>query len=101
MIQRLKIAAADMKLFVRLLAEEDRVRVVGSNLVSRETYERYRAILLGLFESRDEVGLAEFREATGLGRNLAWTLLEAFDVEGLTRKMGDVRVLVSRGGDDE
>ncbi len=103
--QRLKVSSADMKLLVRMLAEEDLVRVVGSNLLSRRMYDECRQTLVGLFDASDEVGLAEFREATGLGRNLAWTLLEAFDVEGLTKKMGDVRVLVRsadgpRGGDD-
>jgi selenocysteine-specific elongation factor len=103
--RRLDVPAADMKLLVRLLTEEDLVRVVGSNLMSTGAYEEYRGQLLGLFETSDEVGLAEFREVTGLGRNLAWTLLEAFDLEGLTKKMGDVRVLVrsadgARDGDD-
>jgi selenocysteine-specific elongation factor len=99
--QKLGIAAADMKPLVRMLVDEGIVRVIGSNLLSSRVYEQVRGQLRELFEIRTEVGLAEFREATGASRNLAWSLLDAFDGEGLTRKVGDVRVLAaSREGDE-
>jgi selenocysteine-specific elongation factor len=92
--QKLKISAADMKLSVKMLTDEGRIRTVGTNLFSVGKYEVFRQNLLSLFEKQDEVGLAEFREISGLSRNLAWSVLEAFDGEGLTRKVGEVRVLV-------
>jgi selenocysteine-specific elongation factor len=55
-----------------------------------------RAMLQRILTERQEVTLAEFRDAAGTGRRNAQALLELFDREGLTRRRGDARVLRGR-----
>jgi len=57
-----------------------------------------RALLSGRLESAGRVTLAEFRDLLGCGRRNAQALLEHFDREGLTRRVGDARVARRRGG---
>ncbi|MHC4506697.1 MAG: SelB domain-containing protein, partial [Planctomycetota bacterium] len=87
---------ADMKLLVRLLAEEGEVTVLGNWLVHTPVFEDCRAKLLGLFETSENVEMSPFRKATGTSRNLAVAILEQFDSEGLTRRSGKGRILLRR-----
>ena len=43
------------------------------------------------------ITLARFRDLLGVGRKAAQMLLERFDADGLTRRIGDERVLRRRG----
>lgn len=69
------------------------VVVLKNKLMSTEVYEECRGKLLELFENVATVGIPAFRKATGLSRNLAVTVLEAFDSEGMTRRAEGGRVL--------
>ena len=40
-----------------------------------------------------------FRDASGIGRNLTIQILEFFDGAGLTRRIGDARIVVKRAAD--
>jgi selenocysteine-specific elongation factor len=72
------------------LEAEGRLRRVGDGLaVSTELYERGRGALLTL----SPITLAGFRDALGISRRTAQLLLERFDADGLTRRVGDERVL--------
>ena len=67
-----------------------RLKRVGDGLaVSAELYERGREALHEL----DPITLAAFRDALGISRRTAQLLLERFDADGLTRRVGDERVL--------
>ena len=67
-----------------------RLKRVGDGLaVSTELYERGREALHEL----DPITLAAFRDALGISRRTAQLLLERFDADGLTRRVGDERVL--------
>jgi selenocysteine-specific elongation factor len=44
----------------------------------------------------DGITLAQFRDALGVGRKTAQMLLERFDTDGVTRRVGDGRVLRRR-----
>ena len=44
-------------------------------------------------ESTGSITLARFRDLLGTGRRPAQLLLERFDADGLTRRVGDARVL--------
>ena len=46
---------------------------------------------------RGRITLARFRDLLGVGRKTAQLLLERFDADGLTRRVGDERVLRRRG----
>jgi selenocysteine-specific elongation factor len=75
----------------RFLEEQGRlVRVGGDFAVSAEAYERGRAALF------DGITLAQFRDALGVGRKAAQLYLERFDADGVTRRVGDARVLRRR-----
>ena len=72
------------------LEAEGRLKRVGDGLaVSTELYDRGRETLLGL----SPITLAGFRDALGISRKTAQLLLERYDADGLTRRVGDERVL--------
>jgi selenocysteine-specific elongation factor len=75
----------------RFLEDEGRlVRVGDGYAVSPDAYERARSILV------DGITLAAFRDALGVGRKTAQMLLERFDADGITRRVGDERILRRR-----
>ena len=82
----------------RFLEEQGRlVRVGDGYAVSAAAYEQARATLVGTCESEGRIALARFRDLLGVGRKTAQLLLERFDADGLTRRIGDERVLRRRG----
>ena len=75
------------------LEQEGRLRRVGDGFaVSSELYDRGVALLSTL----PQITLAGFRDALGVGRRTAQLVLERYDADGLTRRVGDVRVLRKR-----
>jgi len=72
------------------LESHGRLKQVGNGLaVSTELYERGREKL----QTLSPITLAGFRDALGISRRTAQLLLERFDADGLTRRVGDERVL--------
>ncbi len=61
-------------------------------------FERARSLLLEECRSGGRISLARFRDLVGCGRRDAQLLLERFDADGLTRRVGDARVLRQVGG---
>lgn len=92
--ESLGIPEKEMKLLLRLLIEEEAVTLVGANLMSPDRISHYRQTVLDLLSHATILDLKAFRDATGLSRNLAVTVLEAFDKEGLTRRVEGGRVLL-------
>jgi selenocysteine-specific elongation factor len=75
----------------RYLEEEGSLVRVGDGFaISPAAYERARSVLV------DGITLAEFRDALGVGRKTAQLYLERFDADGVTRRVGDARVLRRR-----
>jgi selenocysteine-specific elongation factor len=75
----------------RFLEEHGRLVRVGDGFaISPEAYEQARAVLV------DGITLARFRDALGVGRKTAQLYLERFDSDGVTRRVGDARVLRRR-----
>ena len=56
-------------------------------------YEVARDVALTECRASGEITLARFRDLVGTGRRDAQLLLERFDADGLTRRVGDARVL--------
>jgi len=83
---------ADLKLIEHLLVEEGLAVRIGANFMQAAAHGRSRDTLRSLLVEHGRVELADFRAATGVGRNLAVALLEGFDAEGLTRREGNARV---------
>src|SRR5439155_4635969 len=72
------------------LEAEGRLKRVGDGFaLSTELYERGRAAPQPL----EPITLAGFRDALGTSRRTAQLLLERYDADGITRRVGDERVL--------
>jgi selenocysteine-specific elongation factor len=85
-----EIAKVDDKQLAAFLEEAGRLRRVGDGFaVSTALYDRGRELLPQL----DEITLAAFRDALGVGRRTAQLLLERYDADGLTLRRGDLRTL--------
>jgi selenocysteine-specific elongation factor len=72
------------------LESAGKLRRVGDGFaVSAELYDHGREAL----QSLEPITLAGFRDALGISRRTAQLLLERFDADGVTRRVGDERVL--------
>jgi selenocysteine-specific elongation factor len=82
----------------RFLEERGSLVRVGDGLaVSAEAYARARDALVAECEAAGSIALARFRDLLGVGRKTAQLLLERLDADGITRRVGDERVLRRRG----
>ena len=82
----------------RFLEEQGRlVRVGEGYAVSAAAYAQARDALVAECGAAGRITLARFRDLIGAGRKTAQMLLERFDADGLTRRVGDERVLRRRG----
>jgi selenocysteine-specific elongation factor len=78
----------------RVLEQEGRlVRLGAGEAVGTAAYERARAALVEECDANGRITLARFRDLLGTGRRPAQLLLERFDADGVTRRVGDERVL--------
>ena len=86
-----KVEDADL---ARFLEEAGRLVRLGDGLaVGGEAYEEARRLLVEECEAAGSITLARFRDLLGTGRKPAQLLLERFDADGVTRRVGDERVL--------
>jgi selenocysteine-specific elongation factor len=69
------------------------IRLGDGYAVSPAAYERARALVVDECESAGRIALARFRDLAGCGRRDAQLLLERLDADGVTRRVGDARVL--------
>ena len=78
----------------RFLESEGRlVRLGDGYAIGAEGYGAARDIALAECAAAGEITLGRFRDLIGTGRRDAQLLLERFDQDGLTRRIGDKRVL--------
>jgi selenocysteine-specific elongation factor len=69
------------------------VRLGDSLAVGGQAYADAKELVLAECEATGSITLARFRDLIGQGRKQAQLLLERFDADGLTRRVGDERVL--------
>jgi selenocysteine-specific elongation factor len=69
------------------------VRVGDGYAITPAAYDDARNALFSEFEQADTITLARFRDLIDTSRKTAQLLLERFDADGLTRRVGDARVL--------
>jgi selenocysteine-specific elongation factor len=87
------VKVADATL-ARLLEEEGKLVRVGDGMaVGAAAYEQARRALLDECTAAGSITLARFRDLLGVGRRSAQLLLERFDSDGFTRRVGEGRVL--------
>lgn len=97
----LNIELRPLQLLLRRLERFGRVAAVAPNRVFLpDTLARLAAIAGELAEADPERGFtaAAFKDRSGIGRNLTIEVLEFFDRAGVTRRVGDARLL-QPGGD--
>ena len=69
------------------------VRLGDGYAVGTDAYEVAKDAALGEARAQGAITLARFRDLLGVGRRDAQLLLERLDADGLTRRVGDARVL--------
>ena len=72
------------------------VRLGDGLAVGAQAYEEAKRLLFEECARAGSITLARFRDLLGTGRRPAQLLLERFDTDGLTRRVGDARVLRRR-----
>jgi selenocysteine-specific elongation factor len=78
----------------RFLETEGRLVRLGDGFtVASRAYEHARDLVVTECRAAGEITLARFRDLAGVGRRDAQLLLERMDVDGLTRRIGDRRIL--------
>jgi len=78
----------------RVLETQGRiVRLGDGHVVGADRYKTARDLLVRECEESGAITLARFRDLAGTGRRDAQLLLERFDADGLTRRIGEQRVL--------
>jgi selenocysteine-specific elongation factor len=88
------ISDKDAKDLLKLLADEGRtVRITDSLHLDKNVVETIRADLRKNLEEKKEITMAEFRDLARTSRKFAVPLMEYFDSQKLTQRVGDKRVL--------
>jgi len=87
------VAVEDAEL-ARFLEATGRLVRLGDGLaIGMEAYEGARQALIDECEREGSITLARFRDLLGVSRKPAQLILERFDADGVTRRVGDERVL--------
>lgn len=90
----------DRELGAYLEAEGRLVRLGDGTALAAGAYAEARRLLVDECTERGTITLARFRDLAGVSRKAAQLLLERFDSDGITRRVGDERVLRKRARDD-
>ena len=88
--EELKCEAKDLKLLIESMKNSGDISVVSGFILSREIEEK----LLSIINSIDgEITLAAVRDMTQSSRKYILPILEYFDAKGITRRVGEIRIL--------
>lgn len=97
--KQLGAAEADVRQVLRRLSRQGEIfQVVHDLFYHRKSLQALANIVLSL-EPQDDIGTAEYRDASGLGRKRAVQILEYFDRAGLTRRVKERRLVRNRSLD--
>jgi len=88
------ISEKDAKDLLKLLADERRtVRITDSLHLDKDVMETIKADLKKYLEKNKEITMADFRDLARTSRKFSVPLMEYFDSQKLTQRVGDKRVL--------
>jgi selenocysteine-specific elongation factor len=83
----------------RFLEANGRLVRLGDGFgIAADAFEVAKDVLTTECRAEGEISLARFRDLVGTGRRDAQLLLERFDADGVTRRVGEMRVLRRSGG---
>ena len=91
------LTADDQAAAAWLAGQGQIVRASRELAFTAEGFEQARAAAVELAGASGSVTLAQLRDRLGVSRKFAQALLEAMDAQGVTRRVGDERVLRRRG----
>ena len=77
----------------QLLMTRELINIQEDIYITCENYEKAKAILVEHLQIHGVVSIADFRDMLGSNRKIAVSLLEKYDMEGITRREGDQRVI--------
>jgi selenocysteine-specific elongation factor len=90
--EKLGASLADIKRVTVYLREQDDLRTLdGGFLFSREIRDKLLVVLASM---QQEITVAALRDSIGASRKYTIPMLAFLDSQGLTRRIGDKRVLV-------
>ena len=84
------------QVFQSLVKSGELVALTPQIHVLKKFYDEALQLFLTLAEAKDEVLLADFRDAIAASRKYALAFLEYFDKKGITKKVGEGRILVMK-----
>ncbi|MCL2376390.1 MAG: selenocysteine-specific translation elongation factor [Defluviitaleaceae bacterium] len=84
------------QVFESLIKSGDIIALTPQIHVRRETYDEAMLLFEGLAIAKNEVLLADFRDAINTSRKYALAFLEHFDKKNITKKVGEGRILLSK-----
>jgi selenocysteine-specific elongation factor len=87
------VGVEDADLARQLEREGSLVRLGDGLAISRTAYDEYRRLLVEEFDAAGTITLAAFRDRAGISRRVAQLVLERFDADRLTLRVGDERRL--------
>jgi selenocysteine-specific elongation factor len=83
------------KIFQLLLRERVLLKISNDVVLHHQAVDHARALLAEYKRTRgDRLAVADFKELAGISRKYAIPLLEYFDRAGVTRRVGDYRVIL-------
>lgn len=87
------LAALDEELFAALLAQRQLIQVSDDVLFLTETYDEIIKRTRSYIQANGSITVAQFRDLFKTSRKYALGTLEHLDTEGVTKRVGDERVL--------
>jgi selenocysteine-specific elongation factor len=94
LVAGLDLPADDAWALLQALDRQGRVaRLPDGLIVHRDAYGEAVRIVRERCAASEQVTLAEVRDATGSSRKVVQALLERMDADGITRRVGDARIL--------
>jgi selenocysteine-specific elongation factor len=88
--EELKCDARDLKLTIESMKNSGEITVVSGFVLSREIEGRLLETIKNINEG---ITLAAVRDLTGSSRKYILPILEYFDAKGITRRVGEIRIL--------
>ncbi len=82
-----------LKAVIKILAEEKSIVVIGNHHMCIEAFAECMDAFRKLVAAKSPVAVPEFKNAMGIGRNIAVEILEKFDSLGFTVRRPEGRVL--------
>ncbi len=96
-LQPAPLAAGERDAVAHLVESGDAVRAGPDLAFATEAFEHAAAEAAAIAAAGDGVTIASLRDRLGIARRHSQALLEAMDAAGLTRRVGDRRILRRRG----